>query len=52
MKILAMLLSVLAVSPAFAEQPGSTTSDLVPEVWVDMPEDPTVGDDVEWHFIV
>ncbi len=51
MRLLVTLVALLAMSPALAEQPAAP-GDLVPEVWVDMPEDPRVGDDVEWHVRV
>ena len=45
---------LLAAAPgrtdeAPAAPPPAAAADLRPEVWVDMPEDPRVGDDVEWH---
>ncbi|MFH1529345.1 MAG: hypothetical protein ABIK09_01280 [Pseudomonadota bacterium] len=51
MKHLLATLLLLAALPALAQEPA-TGSDLKPAVWVDMPEDPTVGDDVEWHVRV
>ena len=51
MRLLGTLVALLAMSPTLAEQPAAHR-DLVPEVWVDMPEDPTVGDDVEYHVRV
>ena len=50
MRVLALLLLLLhfGAAPASADEPLDVRN-LKPVVWVDMPEDPVVGDDVEWH---
>lgn len=51
MKHLLLITLLLAATPAWGQAPAPA-AELKPEVWVDMPEDPTVGDDVEWHVRV
>ncbi|MBM4370301.1 MAG: hypothetical protein FJ098_01520 [Deltaproteobacteria bacterium] len=56
-----LLLVLAAATTARAEDAGPATAtateggergSIRPEVWVDVPEDPKVGDDVEWHVRV
>jgi len=49
-RVLALLLLLTPVH-ASAQAPAAAVTPK-PEVWVDMPEDPVVGDDVEWHVRV
>ena len=51
MRHLLPIIALLAALPALAQTPWAP-GDLKPEVWVDMPEDPRIGDDVEWHVRV
>ncbi len=51
MRAFLVTLALLGCLPAWAQAPAPMP-ELKPEVWVDMPQDPTVGDDVEWHVRV